>query len=175
MRWPIPQVNDIHLSLEHCWSEHSSSVCVTCSHPLIFVLTLLTLSPATPCNYLAVDVYTSWLSRALVFAAAYSLCHSGPVNDDCSVVCSELINCCRSQSSLFGSVVCKLALSTDHAENAKLEHNVAVIFDHADFSAQNIAYGLSTECMKHRAGDGRTIIIIIICNSYSPVDRNLWQ
>ena len=29
-------------------------------------------------------------------------------------------------------------------------------FDHADFSAQNIACGLSTECMKRRAGDGRT-------------------
>ena len=31
-------------------------------------------------------------------------------------------------------------------------------FDHADFSAQNIACGLSTECMKRRAGDGRTKI-----------------
>ena len=29
-------------------------------------------------------------------------------------------------------------------------------FDHADFSAQNIACGLSSESMKRRAGDGRT-------------------
>ena len=29
-------------------------------------------------------------------------------------------------------------------------------FDHADFSAQNIACGLSTESMKQRAGDVRT-------------------
>ena len=34
-------------------------------------------------------------------------------------------------------------------------------FDHADFSAENIACGLSTECMKRGAGDGRTIIIIL--------------
>ena len=33
-------------------------------------------------------------------------------------------------------------------------------FDHADFSAENIACGLSTESMKRCAGDGRTIIII---------------
>ena len=30
-------------------------------------------------------------------------------------------------------------------------------FDHADFTAENIACGLSTESMKRRAGDGRTI------------------
>ena len=34
-------------------------------------------------------------------------------------------------------------------------------FDHADFSAENIACGLSTESMKRRAGDGRTIKIYI--------------
>ena len=32
-------------------------------------------------------------------------------------------------------------------------------FDHADFTAENIACGLSTEYMKRRADDGRTIII----------------
>ena len=34
-------------------------------------------------------------------------------------------------------------------------------FDHADFSAENIACGLSIEPMKRRAGDGRTIKIYI--------------
>ena len=38
---------------------------------------------------------------------------------------------------------------------AKLEHNVAVVFDHADFSAQSIARGPSIVSMKRRAGDGR--------------------
>ena len=33
-------------------------------------------------------------------------------------------------------------------------------FDHVDFSAENIACSLSTECMKRRAGYGRTIIYI---------------
>ena len=36
------------------------------------------------------------------------------------------------------------------------------LFDHADFSARNIACGLNIECMKRRAGDGRTIIYIRI-------------
>ena len=34
-------------------------------------------------------------------------------------------------------------------------------FDHADFTAEIIACGLSTECMKRRAGDGRTIYTYI--------------
>ena len=35
-------------------------------------------------------------------------------------------------------------------------------FDHADFSAENIACGLSTDSMKRRAGDGRRRTIIYI-------------
>ena len=34
-------------------------------------------------------------------------------------------------------------------------------FDHADFTAENIACGFSTECMKRRVGDGRTIYTYI--------------
>ena len=106
-------------------------------------------------------MYIVALSRSCVRCSflSWSLAvDSAPVNDDCDVVCLELSHCCRSQRSLFGPVC-----STDHegniGKNAKLEHNVAVVFDHADFSAQNIACGLSTECMEQHAGDRHTIII----------------
>ena len=48
-------------------------------------------------------------------------------------------------------------------------------FDHVDFTAENIACGLSTESMKWRTGDGRTIIYINTARIEVPVYVGLAQ
>ena len=51
---------------------------------------------------------------------------------------------------------------------AKLEHTVAVIFEHTDFSVQNIACGPVGTTMKQRADDRRDVPYIYIADIEVP-------